>query len=213
VEAASNDCKILMTIKSPTQYCQALPATWRRVVAFGVVPLAIALVICGAIVPMQALYESQVEWRSQAYRTVSLARGSRQALAGVADQLQALPAAPIWTKFYAAETPGGGIAMLQADVSVLLDAARVGTQSLIPLRTETQQELPTIGVRLSASMTIEQLRSLLGSLAAHSRFLSIRHLSVSAPLVQDAQENAMLTVGMDIVGIERTVEATGGGGV
>jgi hypothetical protein len=193
-----------------TQYCIALPLRQRRLVAVGVAFAALILFVGLVVWPVYALYTNQLEWRATASKTIAEARGAEPAIASVVQQLDALPASAMWAKLYTVDKVGTGAALLQADVASLVSGARGAVQSLTPLAavssnnadTKNSGDMARIGVRVVASMTIDQLKDFMSAMAAHTRYLRIEHLSVFAPSAQSPAQNPMMTVTMEVVGME-----------
>jgi len=183
--------------------CEKLSLPLRRAVVLVSIPLLAGMAWAIIVLPLQIAYRSQLQWRDDAIATLAQARGSKTQAVVLSQQLKALPSAPIWNKFYSVGKPGTAGSVLQADVSGVLNSIHAGVQSLTPVRATEVDGLTAIGLRVSASMTVEQLKKFLAAAANHSHYLRVGHLRVNAPPAQMPDQNAMLTVTAEVYGVER----------
>jgi hypothetical protein len=181
---------------------RAFPLQTRRFVAVALLPFAALLLWVAVVLPVTALYESQVQWRTEATDTIAQAQGATVLLANATEQLRSLPAAPLWTKLYSVSKPGSAASMVQTDVNGILAASHAVIQSITPLASTPSGDLSKVGLRVAASMTIDELKVFLNSVTTHPRSLRVEKLSVLAPSVQMAAQNPMLTVTVEVFGLE-----------
>jgi hypothetical protein len=189
--------------------CQKLSLPTRRALVVLSIPLLIGLVWLVIVLPLQVTYHSQVEWRNDTIKTLARARGSQAQSEVLSQQLKALPTEPIWNKFYAVAKFGSAGSMLQADVGSVLNSVHAGVQSLTPVRSTQVNGLTTIGVRVSAAMTVDQLKNFLGGISNHAHYMRVERLRVNAPQSQVPEQNVMLTVTVEVYGVERVREESG----
>jgi hypothetical protein len=185
------------------QRCESLPNPWRAILALGAIPVLGAVSWVLFIVPVTALYDGQQGWREDAKSKLARAKGTASQSAELDRQLELLPSAGIWSKFYIVDSAGAAASAIQMDVGALLNAVHAAVQSMTPLRSAEAVQSTTVGLRVSASMTIDQLKSFLQSLSSHPRYLRVDRLRVNAPLSQTPNTNTVLTVTLEIVGMER----------
>jgi hypothetical protein len=189
--------------------CEKLSPSLRRVVAIVSIPLLIGLVWMIVVLPLQLAYRAQVDWRDDAIATLARARGSQSQGDVLSQQLKALPTEAIWNKFYVVAKPGGAGSMLQTDIGGVLNSVHASVQSLTPMRAAEVGGLTTIGLRVSAAMTIDQLKGFLAGVANHPHYLRVERMRVNAPQAQVPEQNVMLTVTLEIYGVERVRDASG----
>jgi Type II secretion system (T2SS), protein M subtype b len=184
--------------------CAALPWGLRRVLAatllLGVVFSAWLLVIP----PLQAGYESQQRWRSSARQLLAYSKGSVLALDQLQAEVSAMRASTLWSKLYRVDQSGAAAGLLQAEVATLLTQAKAGAQSFTPLRSVSLGGLTQVGVHVTAALRIDQFQQFVTAVRAHSKYLRIEQLTISAPPSQTPTENPILAVDMDIRGFELT---------
>jgi hypothetical protein len=188
---------------SVATWCEKLSPLMRRMVVIVSIPLLIGLAWAIIVLPVQLAYRAQLDWRSDTIATLAQARGSQAQGEALSQQLKALPAEPIWNKFYNVAMPGAASSQLQADVGGVLNSVHASVQSLTPLRATEVDGLTTIGLRVSAAMTVDQLKNFLAGLASHTHYLRAERLRVNAPQSQVPDQNAMLTVTVEIYGVEK----------
>lgn len=182
--------------------CSSLPVASRRMVALVAVPLAVVLTAYLAVQAIQFVFDVQQDWRSEARSAFAQVRGAEQIQVRLDQDLLALSSSPLWSRFYSPATAGAGATLLQGDVGSLLSAVQSSAQSLTPMPSVPMAEFTKIGVRLTASMRINQLKSFLAAAASHQHYLRVEQLTVVAPQMQIATENPPLAVTMDVYGFE-----------
>jgi len=189
-------------------HCEKLHQPTRRLIALTAIPLIAGLAWAVIVIPGQAIYRSQADWRADAIATLSRVRQAKSVGDELSERLKSLPAAAIWNKFYTVNKAGSAGSMLQADVGGVLNSIHAGVQSLTPLRTTDVNGLNTVGLRVVASMTIDQLKNFLAGIANHVHYLRVERLRINAPPTQTPEQNAMLTVTIEIYGVERVRNET-----
>ena len=179
------------------------PTLLRRALAVLLVPAAALLGWMLVAEPLICIAGSQDQWRGSVQDTLADDRGHEKVLADLKSRLEALPAAPVWEKFYEVAAGGDGSSLVQQDVTSLCSAMGVTTQSVVALRAQTEQGLMKHGVRLTATLTVDQLRSFAATLRNHQKYLRTERLTVDAPQVQSADQNPALTITLDVFGYSR----------
>jgi hypothetical protein len=170
--------------------------------------LALAAVLwLGILVPINELAGSQATWRSDTRGRLARERGELDARPALTGQARALPKAAVWQRFYGDGEGADG--RLRQDVATLVGGSGGTLESLSPLPARREGALVRHGVRLSASMNIEQLRALLAALRAHPRYLRIEHLSITSPTMQPPDTNPSLAVKAEVYGFSPAKVAGG----
>jgi len=172
----------------------------RRLVALVILPLLFAAVCVMALLPGQQAWQSQQLWRKEAKQLLSEAAKSTARRDALERQIEAVRQSQLRTKFY----PAGGAmspgAVLQGDVDAVLTSVQASSRTLAPIAVSEDTSLLRYGVRVSASLRINQLQDLFNRLAQHQRLLRVEQLTVVAPQMQAPDENPPLAVTMDIYG-------------
>jgi Tfp pilus assembly protein PilO len=175
-------------------------------------PLAVLLLLLTAtlawrdvIVPMREVLTSQHRWRVQVRSSLAIARGQAAAAPTLQRRLRALPEAPIWQRFYPDGDSANADTALREDITRYAAVAGVVLRSITPLPTTDQFGLRTLGVRISAVMSIGQLTDFLAQLRGSPRYLRVDALRVVAPQVQLKSRNHRLLVRLQLFGYARLV--------
>jgi hypothetical protein len=145
-------------------------------------------------------YQEQNEWRATAAHALARQRGLAAIEAAVRARLDALPKLQIWQRLYRANAQGAAVMTLQSDVNSALAASNARPQTFAPIAITETGPLRKVGLRIVASMTIDQLRAFLMQTERLAHFVRIEQLVVSAPPNQTPQTNPPLVVTMDIFG-------------
>lgn len=184
------------------EHCAKLPTSGRRTVALLGVPLAIVSLGTFLWLPISYFRNSQVEWRDDAVATLAAAQRAPEIQAALHQQVERMRASPLWSKFYRMPNTAAASTALHSDLSALLTSAGASVQSLTPLPSEDEPAFTRIGVRVTASLRLDDLRNLLTAMSAHVRYLRVERLVVTAPQVQVDSENPPLAVTLDVFGYQ-----------
>lgn len=159
------------------------------------------------ILPARVILTSQARWRVHARRALAVARGRAAEAPNLQRQLESLPSAPIWRKFYPDGDSANSAAAIRQDITQC--AATVGTtiRSMEPSPTTDRSGLRRLGVKISASMTIGQLTSFLIQLRKSQRYLRVDALRIVAPQMQTKNINESLLVELQVYGYSRLAAA------
>ena len=182
---------------------QQSPAV-RRTLAVLLLLATVILAWREVVLPMRKVLTSQNRWRVEVRCALATARGQAAAAPTLQKDLKALADAPIWQLFY----PGGDSAntstAFREDITHYAAIAGVTVRSIVPSPTmEEQSGLGRLGVRISASMTIGQLKDFLTQLRESRHYLRVDALTVIAPQVQITHGNDRLLVQLQILGYTR----------
>lgn len=177
-----------------------LPPRAQRVLALLVVPAAFFAIWVSMLWPSLYALQAQVDWRATITHTLARQRGLAGIESAVRAQLDALPNLKSWQRLYRAGAEGSAVIALQSDVNGALSASHARPQSFAPIAVTQIGPLHKVGLRVTASMTIEQLREFLHQVEGLGHFVRIEHLVVVAPPLQTSQENPLLTVTLDVFG-------------
>jgi hypothetical protein len=115
---------------------------------------------------------------------------------------------PIWAKLY--EVPEGqdGTTLVQRDVMRAGTDAGVKVQAVVPVPKIEEAGLIGYGVRITTTLSADQLKKLADALRANGGYLRVERLTIEAPQIQPADQNASLTVVMEIYGFSRSRPVT-----
>jgi general secretion pathway protein M len=183
-----------------------------RVLALGLLVLALGLVYLGALRPVLALYRSNAERIEQLLDQ----RGRFERMAARRAELErALAVArrdPAFSKHYLRSTsPSLAVAELQAHLSRMVATAEGSLQSTQPLTAEAGDDLREVRLRVRLRADIEGLEELLYRLESGTPLLVLDELSVRARPVLSARRGRSaqpsLEVQLDVAGFMRA-EAT-----
>jgi hypothetical protein len=180
----------------------AQPAPTRRALAL----LLAATMAAASIAAVHAIFSivsSQESWRSTARKALAQDRGIAANDSQVRGALDSLSSAPTLKRFYAPSADTDGAQLVQRDVVSLGTLVGAGIQSTAALPTVEDVQLRVHGVRLVASMSIDQLKDFIARIRAHANYLRVQELNISAPQVQTPDVNPPLTVTVTILGYSR----------
>jgi len=190
--------------------CAALSPAMRRVVALLVVPMLIVLACLAALLPIHQAWQAQQRWREETKQLLSEAEVAPTLRDALQRQIEAVRASQLRSKFYPSGGAMGTAAVLQGDIDSVMNSAQASSRTLAPIPVAEDALLLRHGVRVTASLRIDQLQDVFNRLAQHQRLLRVEQLSVVAPQMQQADENPPLAVSMDVYGY--VLAADNGGG-
>lgn len=180
----------------------AQPASARRALAL-VLVAAIAAASIAVVHTICDIVSSQDIWRSTARNALARDRGVAANGSQIRGSLESLGSAPVWNRLYAPGADADGAQLVQRDLMSLGTSAGAVIQSAVALPAVEGAELRSHGVRLVASMSIDQLRNFIAGIRAHTRYLRVQELSISAPQTQALDVNPPLTVTVTVLGYSR----------
>lgn len=180
--------------------CAALSPPMRRQVALLALPLMLLIVWLTVLLPVRQAWQAQQRWRYETKLLLSEAGRAPSLRGALEQQLAAVRSSQLRAKFY----PSGGAmspaALLQGDIDHLMTAAQASSRTLAPIPVSEDVLLLRYGVRVSASLRIDQLQNLLNRLAHHQRLLRVEQVTVVAPQMQQPTDNPPLAISMEIYG-------------
>jgi hypothetical protein len=188
--------------------CAALSPSMRRVVALLVVPLLLVLACLAALRPMHQAWQAQQLWREETKQLLSDAAVAPALRDALQRQIEVVRASQLRSKLYPSSGAMGAAALLQGDIDSVMNAVQASSRTLAPIPVSEESSLLRYGVRVTASLRVNQLQDVFNRLAQHQRLLRVEQLSVVAPQVQQADENPPLAVSMDIYGYVLAAEAS-----
>lgn len=178
----------------------ARPPTQRRVLAVAILVIAVGLLWSAFLMPLAWVVASQGEWRSDVRHDLARALGEADSEPALRKRAAALVTEPIWKKLY--EVPDGqdGTTLVQRDVMRVGTSAGINIQTVVPVPKVEEAGLVAYGVRFSTTLTADQLKRFMDALRANLAYLRVERLTLSAPQVQPADQNAALTVTLEVYG-------------
>lgn len=187
---------------SLAQRCEGLPRPVRRAIALVAVPAFLVASVLVLYAPIKYLVGVQNDWRVATRSVIAQSRSDPVLAEELNRQLTTLQSSGLWVKFYSSKEPGSAATSLQADLSGILASAQISAQSLAPVATSQLPYFTRIGMRLTASMRVDQLQRLLTAIANHPRYLRVEQAIIVAPQSQSPDENPPLAVTVGIYGYE-----------
>jgi len=177
-----------------------LPPRVQRTLALLVVPAALTTIWACVVWPLLHAWQGQVEWRQSVVQTLARQRGLARIESSLRTQLTTLPGLASWRRLYRMSAEGASVIALQSDVSNALVAAHARPQSFAPIAPTRTGPLTKAGLRVTASMTIDQLHEFLQQIEGLGHFVRIEHLTIVAPPIQPPRENPPLNVMLEAFG-------------
>jgi hypothetical protein len=185
---------------SVSERIAARPLLQRRALALTLLLVLLGGLWIAAWEPLHWMVSSQDHWRGEMRRQLAHARGEAAIEPQLRQRLHDVEQAPLWKTLYE-ETPGRDTnSLVQADLTVLCTSVGAKVQAVAPLPRMREGRFTGYGVRGTTVVTAEQLRALIGALRTHPRYLRVEHLTVTAPQLQLEEDNAELTVTIEIYG-------------
>lgn len=172
----------------------------RRLMALFVVPALLFLAGLAALLPIQHAWQDQQNWRQETQQLLLEASTAPVLKMALKQQIEAVRASQLRSKFYPSGGAMGAGALLQGDVDALITAVQASSRTLAPIPVAEDSSLLRHGVRVTASLRIDQLQDLFNRLAQHGRLLRVEQLTVVAPQMQTPDENPPLAISMDVYG-------------
>jgi hypothetical protein len=179
------------------------PAAQRRGAAIACLVLAVGLLWGAVLDPLIWVVDSQSEWRKEVHHDLARAFGEAAGEPALRKRAATLMAEPIWSKLY--EIPNGqdGTTSVQRDVLRAGATAGVKVQAVVPLPKVEEAGLLAYGIRFTTTSTADQLKRLMDALRANVGYLRVERLTLSAPQIQPADQNALLTATLEVYGFSR----------
>lgn len=184
--------------------CAALPIVARRLLALVVVPLLLLTLCVGSFVPARQVWQAQQDWRRETRDLLSAAAAAPELQMSLERQIESVRHTHLRSKFYPTDGVLGAAAVLQGDVDLLMSSLQVPSRTIAPITAVETESLVRHGVRLSASLRINQLQDLLNRISQHPRLMRVDSLTVVAPQTQSPEDNPPLAVSMEIFGYALT---------
>lgn len=192
---------------TPARWLSSLRPSHQKVIALGLTAALLTLCCTYLLPALTWLVHSQSQWRSRARAELAEARGRGMLIRSLREQLTALPQAPVLTLLYYAKKAELSAAV-SLDVAQIAAATGVTLQTTTPLPDVHEGELISSGVRVTAAMTADQLRHFAERLRSHQRLLRVQRLTITSPQVQAADQNAAVTVWLDVWGYSKVTDSS-----
>lgn len=185
--------------------CAHLSLVAKRIIALLVIPLLLVSFAIALCAPVLYASRSQRAWRAEAATLIAHSKDSERLRTELTEQLSMMQSSGLWSKLY--DPAGGGVTenLLHSDVNSLLAQAQTQAQSLTPIAAQESANFAKLGVRVTASMRIDQLQQFIAAAANHTRYLRIERLTIVAPQAQIDNDNSPLAVTAEIYGLQRRV--------
>lgn len=183
-----------------TTHIKALPPSLQRVTALG---LFMLLALGMSVATMQVvpwLLNLQSHWRLSAGSQLAKARGWIQHTDTIHQRETALASAAVWEQFYAAREGATPRDRIQHDVTAMVTDSGAGGPDFEMIESRDETVLETYAVKVTASFTAGQLQSVLAALRAHSPYLRVQRIEVTAPQLEAHYQNPILLVVIEVAG-------------
>ena len=186
----------------------ARPPTQRRVLAVALVILAMGLLWGAVFEPLTWIVDSQSEWRQEVQRDLARALGEAAGEPALRKRAVTLMTEPIWSKLYDAPSGQDLTTFVQRDVMRAGASAGGNVQTVVPVPKVEEAGLVGYGIRFTITATADQLKRLMDALRANVGYLRVERVTVAAPQVQPADQNASLTTTLEVYGFSRARPVT-----
>ena len=175
----------------------------RRVLAVVMLVVAVGSIWGGILAPLVWVVGSQNEWRTDVRHDLARALGRAASEPALGQRATLLSTQPVWRAFYDVPKGQDATALVQRDVMNVGMASGVKVQAVVPVPKVVEVGLTGYGVRFTTTLSVDQLKQFMDALRANAGYLRVERLTITAPQVQRADQNASLTVTMEVYGFAR----------
>lgn len=175
----------------------------RRALALTLTAWMIAILYLGVIRPVIGHFTDREDNRESALRSLARDRALLKQALDITHALQSVSESPRRSRFYEGHKPAQATLQLEGDVRALI-ALPNQPSSMIAEPSLTQGPLTRLSVKITLSVSIDQLTGILVRLSQQSRFLKIESFTVQAPDYQAVDSNPILSVQAQIAGFMLT---------
>jgi hypothetical protein len=178
---------------------QSLSPLQRRVLALALLALTILIVWFIAVQPIVAAIVSSSDERQATLRRLSRDSTLVAQDAEVRAALSAVEQNPRWARFYDSQKTDRAVLQLETDLRALVTTPNNPTSMIVQPAT-AQGRVTRLAVKVTLSMSIDQLAETLSRMQLNSRLLKIESLTIQAPDYQVVDTNPTLSIQAEIVG-------------
>jgi hypothetical protein len=179
----------------------------RRVLALMLSGLLLSGLYLLVIDPVITYFSDRANERQTALRSLSRDHALLEQAPQIQSAQDSVANSPRWARLYDSQKATQAALQLETDLRAIVSTPNQVT-SMIAEPATTQGDLTRIAVKITLSLSIDQLTEILGRLNRHSRFLKMESLIVQAPDYQVVDSNPVLSVQAEIVGFMLTPAAT-----
>lgn len=177
----------------------AINRSQQQFLALALAGIAIAVLYLALIRPLAGFTRDRTDERDSALRLLGRNLALVQQAPLLRNALDSVARSPRWTRFYNAPKAADATLQLETDLRALIAIPNQPT-SMIAESPSPQGPLTRVSVKISLSVTIDQLSDLLGRLHQHQRLLKIENLTVQSPDHQPVDTNPPLMIQAQISG-------------
>jgi hypothetical protein len=182
----------------------ALSPLQRRVGAIALLGLAIILLWVGLIDPVADYFRRTAFERRTDLASLSRDRALLAQDPVIRSTLDRLAQSPRWARFYESQAPDKAVLQLETDLREIFKAPNNPT-SMTAQAVVQKGSLTRLAVKITLSMSIDQLTESLGRLQSHTQLLQIEELIIQAPDYQMRDTNPTLSIQAEVVGFMVTL--------
>lgn len=191
---------------SLAQFIERQPREAQRLFAITLLTCMLGSIVLFAVRVVPWSMHVQSRWRAQVSTQLAAARGWIDNADAVKRRERVAESAAIWRQFYVAHDGMSVKDAIQRDVTSLFNAAG-GTGLNVEGFDEVGKEgVESHGVRATASLTADQLRTLFEQMRGHAPYLRMQRIQVTAPQIESHYQNPVLLVVVDVVGYSLKAE-------
>lgn len=170
----------------------------RQAAALAAAALIVLSAAAALIFPLMHWLRRELDERNLYVRQIAALRGVIAVEAGNRDMLHRIDSHPLWQRLYRDSAAQPATGELQKDVRALAEQAGLSIESMQPLPQEQNAAYLRIGVKLTLNAQIDSLGKWLIAMDASPHFLQFENFYISAPLTQEDDHNAVLSVSGEI---------------
>jgi hypothetical protein len=178
----------------------------RRFTALLLLAATAVLLWVAMVAPLLNYGRSASEARASNLRSLSRDRALLALEPKIRSALDATNHSPRWTRFYESRKPEQAVLQLETDLQELLKSPNNPT-SMIAQPASMRGALTRVRVKITLTMTIDQLAQTLARIGSYSKQLQIESLTIQAPDYQAVDSNPNLSIQAEIAGFMLTPKA------
>lgn len=178
---------------------ESLSTRQRRSVALILLCCAVSFIWLAFVGPLFQFVRHHEEATEATLTSLSRDRAMIAQDAQIQAALTQLDNSTRWTRFYQSDKPEQAVLQLETDIRGIFQAPNNLT-SMTAQPMEKKGPVTRLAVKVTLSITIDQLSEALGRLNSHARLLQIGNLAIQSPDFQPSDGNPTLSIQTEIMG-------------